>query len=176
MAMTKEQAEKYAATVPMINGVPDVSADAATYMDYCAATGTLANFLTWQAAVIKAATQAAGSIGGPITLRIGRSGESLGFYRGKKHARSFGPDVFRLFSQNAELLAKFASSDQTMYWQAMPAYKYRGKDQPSRDAVVVQVKANTWQPSVLATGTKADELAKSLGLSPVNEITETESE
>lgn len=163
------------------DGLPPIGATQQALSDYqtaCQLVGKVFDFFAYmskrESAAAQAAAAAANRASGPVSLRIGRSGESLGFYRGKKHAKSFGPDVFRLFVQNAKLLSDFGSSDQRMYWQAMPSYTYRGKAQPAREAVVLEVKANTWQPVVLATGPDAVKLAGELGLSPVNEVNESD--
>lgn len=164
------------------DGLPPANTSLATIQDYqraCELVGKAFDFFGGflpkrDAAVAAAAAAAANRSAGPVSLRIGRSGESLGFYRGKKHAKSFGPDVFRLFVQNAKLLSDFGGTDQRMYWQAMPSYTYRGKTQPARESVVLEVKANTWQPVVLATGPDAVKLAGELGLAPVNEVNESD--
>ena len=164
------------------DGLPTANTPSAALQDYqaaCQIVGKAFDFFgsflpKRDAAIAAASAAAANKAAGPVSLRIGRSGESLGFYRGKKHAKSFGPDVFRLFTQNAKLLSDFGSTDQRMYWQAMPAYESRGKLQKAREAVVLEVKANTWQPVVLATGTEAAKLAGELGLAPINEVNESD--
>lgn len=111
---------------------------------------------------------------GRLAIRASRTGNAISFYEvgggmgGRdKHIFSPTPRSLRMVIENVESVTKLLSTGGEWYYRHTPSYKYRGKDQPAKDAAVVKLEPGK-DPVVIAKGAAADEYAKTHGLTPVN--------
>jgi len=113
------------------------------------------------------------------SLRLNRSGNSIGFYTGEqklangqfvggRHARSYTTEAFTLMRQNQEKIDELFASDKKTYWQRKPETVYKGKPQPAEPAVLLHKPANSFTVTVVATDKAAEEAAAAEGLLPCN--------
>lgn len=115
--------------------------------------------------------RAAAALTEEVEIRLSRSGNAISIYRGGKHAVSFTPNNLKLVLAQTEALKTFLATDQAAYYLAVPEYTYRGKKQDGKPAAVVTMKAGSY-PQLVASGDKADALAKERGLKPLNQVSE----
>lgn len=135
---------------------------------------TLATFLAWMAkreSWVKA--QARAEVASrDILVRPSRKGKAISFYRGSKHAMSPSLDTVKMVLANLEAVKSLMEGNAMFYYQKTPGYKYRGKEQPAKPAVVVAMQDG--EPKIIAENDNADAFAKVHGLEPINTVTESE--
>lgn len=105
---------------------------------------------------------------GAIEIRLGRTGNSIGFYLDGKHVFSPTPRNLALILDNIERIRDFQSKSQVFYYREVPAYTFRGKLQEAKPAAVVACEPGKL-PVLLATGAAADKLAEDRKLAPVKQ-------
>lgn len=135
---------------------------------------TLATFLAWSAKRelwVKAEARAEVN-SRDIVVRPSRTGNAISFYRGNKHAISPAIGTVQMVLANLDAVKTLMEGKAMFYYQRTPGYKYRGKEQPAKPAVVVAMQDG--EPKIVAKDDNADAFAKAQGLEPVNTVTETE--
>lgn len=189
----KKQAQEFVGTLTLDNeGMPSFDTDEGALMsltmfpDVALGKGAwdITRQLQWsnkrsvkrEAQIIDQTIAATNTI---TSLRLNRSGNSIGFYAGEqklpngqfvagRHARSYTTEAFTLMRQNQDKIDVLFSSEVYTYWQHKPATVYKGKPQDAEPAVLLHKPANTFSVTVVATDKAADEKAAELKLSPCN--------